>query len=211
WNATLYIESGRIQGALKSQLQAFFSQYGGGVRLTTNQNLQLTDIGDYELEQVRSRLQDLGLAARLEPDSPAAYTLSCVALPTCGLAMAEAERYTPRFLQRFNQLKARHGIADTPITLRLSGCPNGCARPYIAEIALTGRAPGLYNLYLGGSFHGDRMAKLYAGNVSEAQFIDLIAPLLEAYANKRQEGEYFGDFLVRENLLESTPVSVQSQ
>lgn len=201
WNATLYIESGRIQGALKSQLQAFFSQYGGGVRLTTNQNLQLTDIGDYELEQVRWRLQDLGLAARLEPDSQAAYTLSCVALPTCGLAMAEAERYTPRFLQRFNQLKARHGIAETPITLRLSGCPNGCARPYIAEIALTGRAPGLYNIYLGGSFRGDRLAKLYASNLDETGILQTLDELLSRYAATRKSGEHFGDFLWRSRLL----------
>lgn len=202
WNATLYIESGRVDGALKEQLQAFVASYGGHLRMTTNQNLQLTDIGDYEVEQVQWRLQDLGLAHRLEPDLQDAHTISCVALPTCGLAMAEAERYTPRFLQLFNQLKAQHRIGDTPITLRLSGCPNGCARPYLAEIALTGRAPGLYNLYLGGSFQGDRMALLHASNLDEGRILEVLDDLFARYAATRQAQEHFGDFLVRNRLLE---------
>lgn len=201
WNATLYIESGRIEGALKSQLQAFFELYGGQVRLTTNQNLQLTDIGAHELEQVRWRLADLGLDHRLQPDLQHAHTLSCVALPTCGLAMAEAERYAPRFLQLFNRLKAQHGIAEMPMTLRLSGCPNGCARPYLAEIALTGRAPGLYNLYLGGSFQGDRMAVLHASNLDETRILDTLDGLFARYAAARQPREHFGDFLLRSRLL----------
>lgn len=211
WNATLYIESGRVQDALKSQLQAFFMQYGGRIRLTTNQNLQLTDIGEYELEQVKWRLQDLGLSPRLQPDTQAAHTLSCVALPTCGLAMAEAERYTPHFLQRFNQLKARHDLADTPITLRLSGCPNGCARPYLAEIALTGRAPGLYNLYLGGSFQGDRLTRLYASNLDEARIFAALDNLFARFASARRRDEHFGDFLWRSGLITADePVGVHS-
>lgn len=210
WNATLYIESGRIDGALKSQLQALFGLYGGKVRLTTNQNLQLTDIGDHEFDQVNWRLQDLGLAHRLEPDLQDAHTISCVALPTCGLAMAEAERYTPRFLQLFNRLKAQHGIADAPMTLRISGCPNGCARPYLAEIALTGRAPGLYNLYLGGSFQGDRMALLHASNLDEARILDVLDGLFARYAAVRKSQEHFGDFLVRSRLLKTAERPVHS-
>jgi sulfite reductase (NADPH) hemoprotein beta-component len=208
WQATLYIESGRVDGPLREQLQGFFQQYGGRVRLTTNQNLQLTDIGDYEREQVQWRLDDLDLSWRLQPDSQAAHTLSCVALPTCGLAMAEAERYTPRLLEVFGRLKAQYGLDTAPITLRLTGCPNGCARPYLAEIALTGRAPGLYNLYLGGSFHGDRLARLYAGNIDEEGFISLLAPLLERFAAQRHDDEHFGDFLLRKQLLDTTPVNL---
>lgn len=203
WHATLYIESGRIAGALRDQLKGFFQQFGGRIRLTTNQNLQITHIGDYELEQAKWRLDDLGLSDRLAPDSQAAHTLSCVAFPTCGLAMAEAERYTPDFLLHFNRLKALHGIQNLPITLRISGCPNGCARPYLAEIALTGRAPGLYNLYLGGSFHGDRMAQLYASNVGEEKIMELLDTLFTQFAAQRQAEEYFGDFLVRSGLLNS--------
>lgn len=211
WHATLYIESGRVQGPLRSQLEAFFQQYGGAVRLTTNQNLQLINIGEHEREQVAWRLADLDLDWRLEPDTQAAHTLSCVALPTCGLAMAEAERYTPTLLDVIANLKHQHGLDTTPITLRITGCPNGCARPYLAEIALTGRAPGLYNLYLGGSFHGDRLAQLYATNVDETTFINLLDPLLERFANQRRSDEHFGDFLIRKQLLEDKPTSVQGE
>ena len=210
WHATLYIENGRVDGALRDQLQGFFQQYGGRLRLTTNQNLQLTDVEEHEREQIMWRLDDLGLSHRLSPAQQAAHTLSCVALPTCGLAMAEAERYMPALLSLFNRLKAQYRLDDTPVTLRVTGCPNGCARPYLAEIALTGRAPGLYNLYLGGSFHGDRLARLYAGNVNEARFIELLAPLFERYAGERHAQEHFGDFLVRTGLLEATPVTVQA-
>jgi sulfite reductase (NADPH) hemoprotein beta-component len=208
WHCTLYIESGRVDGALREQLQGLFQQFGGAIRMTTNQNLQLTHIGEHELEQVKLRLDDLGLAWRLAPDLQAAHTLSCVALPTCGLAMAEAERYTPALLDLFNRLKAMHGIEQTPITLRITGCPNGCARPYLAEIALTGRAPGLYNLYLGGSFHGHRLAQLYAGNIGEARFIELLDQLFARYAAERQPQEHFGDFLQRSGVLDSPLVSI---
>ena len=210
WHATLYIESGRLDDALRGQISGLLEQYGGRLRMTTNQNLQLTHIETHELEQLQWRLEDLGLAWRLTPDSQAAHTLSCVALPTCGLAMAEAERYTPRLLDVFQRLKGQYGLADVPITLRLTGCPNGCARPYLGEIALTGRAPGLYNLYLGGSFHGDRLARLYAGNVNEERFLELLAPLLERFAEGRDNGEHFGDFLVRRGLLDDTPVALTS-
>jgi sulfite reductase (NADPH) hemoprotein beta-component len=210
WHGTLYIESGRVQDALQGQLRAFFQQYRGRIRLTPNQNLQLTDIAPHEIEQVRWRLDDLGLGWRLQADRQAAHTLSCVALPTCGLAMAEAERYLPHFLQRFNQLKSRHGVSDVPITLRITGCPNGCARPYLGEIALTGRAPGLYNLYLGGSHCGDRLARLYAGNVNEERIVVVLDQLLSRFASQRYGDEYFGDFLLRVRALDAQPISIAS-
>src|SRR5690606_17074904 len=131
WHGTLQIESGRIDGVLRDRLAGFFQQYDGDVRLTTNQNLQLINVGPYALEQVQWRLDDLGLGAHFAAGSQEAHTLACVALPTCGLAMAEAERYLPDFLERFNALKAQHGLQEQPITLRITGCPNGCARPYL--------------------------------------------------------------------------------
>ncbi|MTT51703.1 NADPH-dependent assimilatory sulfite reductase hemoprotein subunit [Alcanivorax sp. VBW004] len=203
WTATLHIENGRVDGALRDQLEGFFQQYGGRIRMTTNQNLQLTHVEEHEREQIGWRLDDLGLSHRLKPDLQAAHTLSCVAFPTCGLAMAEAERYMPDLLDLFNRLKHQYGLSQVPITLRVTGCPNGCARPYLAEIALTGRAPGLYNLYLGGSFNGDRLNRLYASNVNESRFIDLIAPLFEAFAEQRERDESFGDFLIRSQRLDS--------
>jgi sulfite reductase (NADPH) hemoprotein beta-component len=209
WHATLYIESGRIDHALRDQLQGFFQQYGGRIRLTPNQNLQLVRVEQHEREQIDWRLHDLGLSPRLNPDAQAAHMITCVALPTCGLAMAEAERYAPTLLDLFQRLKAQYGLQDTPITLRLTGCPNGCARPYLSEVALTGRAPGLYNLYLGGAFHGDRLATLYAGNVDETRFLDLLAPLFERFAQERATGEHFGDFLHRAALLAATPLQIR--
>lgn len=198
WHATLHIDSGRIIDQLQDDLRALVKALpGGGIRMTCNQNWQLSGLTIGERTQVHQWLEKHGLAWRLQPELQAAHTLSCVALPTCGLAMAEAERYTPDFLAGFNALKAKHGINEQPITLRISGCPNGCARPYIAEIALTGRAPGLYNLYIGGSFHGDRLAKLVASNVGEKAIFEHLDPLFAAFAQDRQTGEHFGDFLVR--------------
>lgn len=209
WHATLFIDSGRVDGALRDQLQGFFEQYTGEVRMTTNQNLQLVNVGDYEREQISIRLHDLGLEWRLNPDEQAAHTLSCVALPTCGLAMAEAERYLPDLLHLFNTMKARYGLSRVPITFRVTGCPNGCARPYLAEIALTGRAPGLYNLYLGGNYQGERMAVMYASNVNEERFISILEPLLQRFAEQRRENEHFGDYLCRKQLLDAVPVTPQ--
>lgn len=202
WHATLHIDSGRVDGALQDQLHGLFQQYAGRIRLTTNQNLQLTHIPDWARPMLQWRLEDLNLSWRLQPELQAAHTLSCVALPTCGLAMAEAERYTPAFLLSFNQLKHRHGLSQIPITLRISGCPNGCARPYLAEIALTGRAPDLYNLYLGGSFHGDRLTRLHAVNADERRILELLDALLARYAADRLADEHFGDFLLRAQLLD---------
>lgn len=201
WHGTLIIPSGRIDKALQDRFAGFFQFYVGGIRLTPNQNMQLTGIPSYAIEQVKWRLDDLYLSQLMEPDHQAGNTLSCVALPTCGLAMAEAERYMPRFLDLFNAIKLKHGIEDQPITLRITGCPNGCARPYLAEIAMTGRAPGLYNLYLGGSRRGDRLAGLYKSNVAEAAILETLEGMMAKYAKERTPDEEFGDFLHRAGVL----------
>jgi len=201
WEVTLYVESGRINESLQDKLHAFFQQFSGTVRLTTNQNIQLLRIQDFERLDVERRLTDLGLDHLIRPNSQHNHTLSCVALPTCGLAMAEAERYTPEFLQKFEAIKLKFGISDIPINLRITGCPNGCARPYLAEIALTGRASGIYNLYLGGSHRGDRLAVLYESNLNESQIFEKLSPLFEIYASERIDGEFFGDFIFRKQLI----------
>lgn len=201
WHGTLIIPSGRIDQSLQDQFAGFFQLYDGGIRLTPNQNLQLTGIPPYAIEQVKWRLDDIGLARLMGADHQSGFTLACVALPTCGLAMAEAERYMPRFLNLFNDLKQRHQVENQPITLRITGCPNGCARPYLAEIALTGRAAGLYNLYLGGSRQGDRLAKLYRTNLPEAGILETLDELIGRYGRERQQQESFGDFLYRINIL----------
>jgi sulfite reductase (NADPH) hemoprotein beta-component len=111
--------------------------------------------------------------------------------------MAESERYLPELIGKLEGIVAECGLADQPITVRMSGCPNGCSRPYVAEIAFSGRALGRYNVYLGGGFHGQRLNKMFLENVGEKQILEALAPLLRAYAAERTPGEPFGDFAIR--------------
>jgi sulfite reductase (NADPH) hemoprotein beta-component len=111
--------------------------------------------------------------------------------------MAEAERYLPDLVTRIEAILARNGLSKEPITIRMSGCPNGCSRPYVAEIALTGRGPGKYDLWLGGGFHGERLNRLHAENIGEGRILEILAEQLSAYARDREPGEPFGDFFVR--------------
>jgi sulfite reductase (NADPH) hemoprotein beta-component len=115
--------------------------------------------------------------------------------------MAEAERYLPELIDKIEPILASHGLADEPITIRMSGCPNGCSRPYVAEIALTGRAPGKYNLYLGAGFHGERLNMLYRENIGEAAILAELDTLFGRFAGERQPGEHFGDYLVRAGVV----------
>jgi sulfite reductase (NADPH) hemoprotein beta-component len=127
--------------------------------------------------------------------------LACVAFPTCGLAMAEAERYLPRLVDVLETLLDTHGLRDAPIHLRISGCPNGCSRPYLGEIALVGKAPGRYNLMLGADHRGQRLNALYRENIAEPEILAALDPLLARYAAHREQGERFGDFLVRDRVI----------
>lgn len=197
WNLTLQITSGRIAGELQENIARLIATFNGKIRLTPNQNLTLIGINTVVRRSLLQLLDELNLTALVQADTQSAHALSCVALPTCGLAMAESERYLPHFLEQFSSIKSKHGLAHLPITLRITGCPNGCARPYLAEVALTGRAPGLYNLYLGGSFHGDRLNKLYAANLNEASILRILDELLLQFSQERTAHEYFGDYLVR--------------
>ena len=129
--------------------------------------------------------------------------MACVALPTCGLAMAEAERYLPDLVTAIEELAANHGIEQTPITVRMSGCPNGCSRPYLAEMGFIGRAPGRYNMYLGAAFDGSRLNRLYLDNADEAAILDAVDKLFARFAAEREDDEHFGDFLIRANVVEA--------
>ena len=131
-------------------------------------------------------------------------SLACVALPTCGLALAESQRYLPELLTELDQVIEELGLRDDAITIRMTGCPNGCARSYIAEIALVGRSPGKYNVYLGGGFAGDRLNKIYKLSVKQEEIVDLMRPILERYASQRSDGERFGDFVIRTGYVAET-------
>ena len=130
--------------------------------------------------------------------------MACVALPTCGLALAESERYLPSLITVLEERLAAHGLAEDEITIRMTGCPNGCARPYIAEIGLVGKGPDRYNLYLGGAFDGSRLSKLYGEDLAHDGIVAALEPLFAAYARKRRKGERFGNFLIRSKVIAAT-------
>lgn len=202
FNCTLYVESGRLSRAWLDGLQAIARVHRGTFRVTPNQNLIVAGVATEDRPAVEALLRDHGLT-----DAPQSAirrnSIACVALPTCGLAMAEAERYLPDILTRIEAILSAHGLAEVPITFRISGCPNGCSRPYVAEIALTGRAPGKYNLYLGGGFHGERLNRMVRENVGEAEILSVLEDLLGRYAAERQPNERLGDFVERVSYLSS--------
>ena len=199
WRYTLFVENGRISGALMDALRDFARLHNGDFRLTPNQNLIISGIRKEDrdrVEAVLSKLDRPGGVSALRRNA-----IACVALPTCALAMAESERYLPGLLTKIEALMEANGLMETAITIRMSGCPNGCSRPYIAEIGFTGRGPGKYNLYLGGGFHGERLNKMYLENVSEKKILDALNDAFARYSCERLEGERFGDFAVRSGLV----------
>ena len=130
--------------------------------------------------------------------------MACVALPTCGLALAESERYLPSLLTALEQRLAASGLAEDEIVIRMTGCPNGCARPYLAEIGLVGKGPGRYNLYLGAAVDGSRLSKLYAEDLDHAAIVAALDALFAAYAADRKRGERFGEFVIRAGFVAKT-------
>jgi sulfite reductase (NADPH) hemoprotein beta-component len=119
----------------------------------------------------------------------------------CALANAEAERYLPSLMTKIENHLRRYNLENEPITIRMTGCPNGCARPYLAEIGMVGRAPGKYNLYLGAAFDGSRLNRLYRETLSEPEILAELEPLFEQFAKERNQGEHFGDFVTRKGII----------
>ncbi|MEZ5123223.1 MAG: NADPH-dependent assimilatory sulfite reductase hemoprotein subunit [Solirubrobacterales bacterium] len=200
-HCTLFIENGRIVNTpdrpMLDGLRAIAEVHTGTFRITPNQNLIISDVEPGERPGIDQLLAEYWLDEFESRSGLRLNSMACVALPTCGLAMAESERYLPDLVTKIEGLLATHGLEDDPITIRMTGCPNGCARPYIAEIGLTGRAPGKYNLYLGGGFHGQRLNKMYLENVGESAILEALDTTLGHYAREREPGERFGDFAIR--------------
>jgi sulfite reductase (NADPH) hemoprotein beta-component len=194
---TLFVENGRLAGRQMTALRAIAEDHAGDFRLTPNQNVMVCGVPATERARVERVAAEGGLLATRGPSPLRRAAMACVALPTCGLAMAESERYLPHLLERLEGLLAETGLAGEEIVVRMSGCPNGCSRPYLGEIGLTGKAPGRYNLYLGAGFRGDRLNCLYRENIDEAEILGSLRPILEHYAHERTRGEHFGDFVVR--------------
>jgi sulfite reductase (NADPH) hemoprotein beta-component len=201
-HCTLYIENGRIANGADAKpfdgLRAIAETHAGEFRLTPNQNLIIAGIAPEKRADIERTLADHGIdGSGADRSALRLNAIACVSLPTCGLAMAEAERYLPDLVGKIETILVRHGLEREPITIRMSGCPNGCSRPYIGEIALTGRAPGKYNLYLGGGFHGQRLNKMYLENVGENAILVALEGVLGHYARDRLPDEHFGDFAIR--------------
>jgi sulfite reductase (NADPH) hemoprotein beta-component len=201
---TVYLSSGRVQDlpgrTALSGLREIAARGLAQFHLTPNQNVVLAFISPAHRAEVVALLAEHGLdQTAVAPTRGLA--LACVGLPTCGLAMAESERYLDDFVDRVETLQSRHGIDERPITVRITGCPNGCARPYLAEIGLVGKAPGRYNLYLGAAFDGSRLNAPYAESLSEAEILTRLDSLFGSYAAGRTAGEAFGDFLIRTGVV----------
>jgi sulfite reductase (NADPH) hemoprotein beta-component len=206
WHLTLFIENGRVRDQgdrrLLSGLHAVAELGFGRFILTPNQNLVVADVPAERRGEVDALVREYGLDVPL--GGLRRNALACVALPTCGLALAESERYLPNLISRLEEELDRVGLAQEDITIRMTGCPNGCARPYLAEIGLVGRSPGAYNLYLGGAFDGTRMNKLYRKDVDDDGIVASLTPLFRDYAEHRSGGERFGDYAVRAGHIRPT-------
>ena len=196
-HCTLFIENGRVIGPLMDGLRAIANIHKGTFRVTPNQNLIIADIAPEARPDIERLMKEFGLDRLNSASGLRLNSMACVALPTCGLAMAESERYLPDLIGKIEEILAAHSLGDEPITIRMTGCPNGCARPYIGEIALTGRAPGKYNLYLGGGFHGQRLNKMVLENVGEAAILEMLGKVIAQFAKDRLPDERFGDFCIR--------------
>ncbi|MCL6636447.1 MAG: NADPH-dependent assimilatory sulfite reductase hemoprotein subunit [Alicyclobacillus sp.] len=200
----VYVPNGRLRDTetarYKSALREIVAEFRPSVRLTTQQNIILADLPEAARPLVEQKLKAAGIPLVDELSALRQSAMACVALPTCGLATAESERALPGLLPQFEQLFADYGLADERISIRMTGCPNGCARPYIGDIAFVGRSLGKYDIFLGGDFYGTRLNQLYKELVPIDQLVAEIRPLVAAYAAERQPGEGFGDYCHRVGL-----------
>ena len=205
---TLYVEYGRVcdnaNYRLKSALFELAAQKLCDFRLTGNQNLVLGRVRPEDKAIIDGILADHGVEDfEKQQNDLVKHSLACVALPTCPLAMAEAERYLPSLIEKIQALLDAKDI-KTPISIRMTGCPNGCARPYLAEIGFVGKSEKTYNLHLGGSRQGERLNVLYRENLHEQEILETLADLFTQFSQRREKNEFFGDWIMREKIVVAT-------
>jgi sulfite reductase (NADPH) hemoprotein beta-component len=207
WHLGLFVENGRIKDrpghALRTALREIASLHRGELICTANQNVIVPAVTPAAKKKIDAILAAHGVAVATS-SGLRRNSMACVALPTCPLALAESERFLPEVITDLENVLERAGLREDAIVIRMTGCPNGCARPYLAEIGLVGRAPGLYNLYLGGAYDGSRLNKLVAQDVDRAHIRSLLEPLLLRFATERQKFEHFGDFVIRAGIVKAT-------
>ncbi|OBW95867.1 assimilatory sulfite reductase (NADPH) hemoprotein subunit [Gallibacterium salpingitidis] len=204
WHLTLFIENGRLldypDRPLKTGLREIAKIHKGDFRLTANQNLIVAGVAQRD----KAKIEKLAREYKLIDDRVTPLrqqSMSCVALPTCPLAMAEAERFLPQFIDKVDLLMAKHHVEKEGIVLRVTGCPNGCGRAMLAEIGLVGRAIGRYNLYIGGNREGSRIPRLFKENIEEAEILQILDGWIGDWAKNRQSNEGIGDFAVRTGIV----------
>ena len=195
---TLFIEGGRLRGPQKEGLREIAKIHEGDFRLTANQNLIIASVSPAKRPLIESLLKQHALdQTTTNVTGLRLGGMACVALPTCGLALAESERNLPSLVDELDKVVRAAGLASASIHIRSSGCPNGCARPYLGEIGLVGKVPGKYNLYLGAAHDGSRLNKLYKEAITNEQIVAELTPILQRYAVEKHSGESFGDFVIR--------------
>ncbi|MGD6795001.1 assimilatory sulfite reductase (NADPH) hemoprotein subunit [Metabacillus indicus] len=201
WHFTLFVEGGRIADydgyPLMTGLREIAKVLKGDIRLTPNQNLIISNVSSQQKKKINDLIEKYSLTDGKHYSALRRSSIACVALPTCGLAMAEAERYLPRLIDKMEEIVDENGLRNEEITIRMTGCPNGCARHALGEIAFIGKAPGKYNMYLGAAFDGSRLSKLYRENIGEEEILSELRVLIAQFAKEREPGEHFGDFVVR--------------
>lgn len=207
WHFCMFIENGKIKDwpdfQPKTGLKELAKWHKGEFRLSPNQHLVIANVPEADLEKTKALLAKYKMD-NLSFTGLRLNAMACVALPTCGLAMAESERYLPTLVGHLEHAIEAAGLKDDAITIRMTGCPNGCARPYLAEIAFVGKAPNAYNVYLGGGHKGERLNKLYKESLKEEEILAEINPIIKRYALERHAGEPFGDFVIRAGYVKKT-------
>jgi len=201
WFLGLFVQDGRIQDAhgvsLKTALREIAEQVQPEFRFTPSENVILAGLDDAQKAATNAILTQHGINPDQQGTPTQLASMSCVALPTCGLALAESERIMPEFVAKVDTLLNEVGLPRQELIIRITGCPNGCARPYMAEVALVGRAPGIYQMFLGGNEPSTRLNRLYKDKVPYTAVLDELRPLLLRYRGERQPGERFGDWVAR--------------
>lgn len=223
---TFFIENGRIEDTpeypMMTGLREIAKLEVGEFRLTGNQHLCLSSIPTSSLQQVKSLMAKHKLD-NLQHSALRLSSSACVAFPTCGLAMAESERYLPELITKLESCLEDNGLRHDSLVMRMTGCPNGCARPWLAEVAFVGKAYGAYNMYLGGGYHGQRLNKLYRSSIQEPEILDIMKGLIGRYARERKQSpgegvrmedaggdgkgagvERFGDWCIRAGVIRET-------
>jgi sulfite reductase (NADPH) hemoprotein beta-component len=207
WHYGLFVQNGRLADFedgmhLLSGMREIAQVHTGDIILTTNQNLIIANVPADKRDEIDALIHRHRMTRDVTPLRQA--SMACVAFPTCGLAMAESERYLPSLINKLEDVMHKVGLEDNAINVRMTGCPNGCARPYLAEIGFVGKALGRYNLYLGGNPSGERLNRLYRENIDEPTIMDELTSLLQRYAEERESGEPFGDYVIRAGIIAET-------